>query len=219
MIARDLERPIGITASLFGQLYFTELPTPGVSGPDGGTNTVNQLRANRRVRVLTEGEPEPTNLSANLFGDIYWTCTSAGVIVRLSRGEVEVIAQDLNRPYGLASDLLGSLYFTEVPTPGVGGADGGQNRVSKLNVGTGEITVIDVGDPDPIDVTVEPFGTTVYWTCRSAGVIVEAKLQRRRRDHLAREGNGGSPIETSSLPICCCAKRLRACRCLPACHS
>lgn len=274
VIARDLERPTGITVSLFRQLYFTELPTPGVSGPNGGTNTVNQLRANRRVRVLTEGEPEPTNLSANLFGDIYWTCksagviltlerrateaslvvgglnnpsgiaasplgfaqfftevptpgtsganggenkvsvfiegigrtivldqgdpqptdvavdlfgniywtcTSAGVIVRLSGGEVEVIARDLKRPYGLASDLLGNLYFTEVPTPGVSGADGGENRVSKLNVGTGEITLIDLGDPDPIDVTVEPFGTTVYWTCRSAGVIVEAKLQRRRR--------------------------------------
>ena len=274
VIARDLERPTGITATLFGRLYFTELPTPGVSGADGGTNTVNQLRANGRVRVLTEGEPEPTNLSANLFGDIYWTCksagviltlerrtteasllvgglnspsgiaafplgfaqfftevptpgtsganggenkvsvylecigqtfvldegdpqptdvavdlfgniywtcTSAGVIVRLSEGEVEVIARDLKQPYGLASDLLGNLYFTEVPTPGVSGANGGTNRVSKLNVETGEITIIDEGDPDPIDVTVEPFGTTVYWTCRSAGVIVEAKLQRRRR--------------------------------------
>lgn len=271
VIARDLERPTGITVSFFDQLYFTELPTPGVSGPDGGTNTVNQLRRNGRIRVLTEGEPEPTNLSANLFGDIYWTCksagviltlerraseaslvvgglnspsgiaaspfgfaqfftevptpgtngsenkvsvfiegidrtivldegdpqptdvavdlfgniywtcTSAGVIVRLSQGEVEVIASGLKSPYGLASDLLGNLYFTEVPTPGVSGADGGENRVSKLNVETGEITVIDEGDPDPIDVTVAPFGTTVYWTCRSAGVIVEAKLQRRRR--------------------------------------
>jgi len=54
----------------------------------------------------------------------------------------------------------------------------GKNKVSKLKLSTGAITVIDEGDPDPIDVTVEPFGSTVYWTCRSAGVIVEAKPKR-----------------------------------------
>ena len=72
-------------------------------------------------------------------------------------------------PFGLA------LYFTEVPTPGVSGANGGKNKVSVLKLSTGAVTVIDEGDPDPVDVTVAPFGSTVYWTCRSAGVIVEAK--------------------------------------------
>jgi hypothetical protein len=95
------------------------------------------------------------------------------VIVKLSGGTTEVIARDLDKPYGQATDYRGNLYFTEVPTPGVSGANGGRNKVSMLKLSTGAITVIDEGDPDPIDVTASVFGT-VYWTCRSAGVIVEA---------------------------------------------
>lgn len=272
VVARNLKRPTGISVNLNGQVYFTELPTPGVGGGAGGTNTVNVLNPNNgRIRNLTTGEPEPTNLATNFFGDVYWTCksagvilslergrgdaklvtggldkpsgiaayplglalfftevptpavnganggrnavyaflegigqeflldagdpqpsdvavdlfgnvywtcTSAGVIVKLSGGTTEVIARDLDKPYGIATDYRGNLYFSEVPTPGVSGANGGRNKVSMLKLGTGSVTVIDEGDPDPIDVTVEPFGTTVYWTCRSAGVIVEAKRKK-----------------------------------------
>lgn len=272
VVARDLERPTGVSVSLAGRVYFTELPTPGVGGGNGGRNTVNVLNpSNGRVRNLTTGEPEPTNLATNFFGDVYWTCksagvilsldggrgepklvaneldkpsgmaayplglvqfftevptpgvsganggrnkvyaflewidreflldegdpqptdvavdllgnvywtcTSAGVIVKLSGGKTEVIARGLNKPNGIATDYLGNLYFTEVPTPGVSGANGGTNKVSKLKLSTGAITVIDEGDPDPIDVTAHPDGT-VYWTCRSAGVIVEATPKRR----------------------------------------
>jgi streptogramin lyase len=127
--------------------------------------------------LLDAGDPQPTDVAVDLFGNVYWTCTSAGVIVRLSGGTVDVIARDLDKPYGLATDYLGNLYFTEVPTPGKSGANGGSNKVSKLNLATGKITVIDAGDPDPIDVTAHPDGT-VYWTCRSAGVIVEATPKR-----------------------------------------
>ncbi len=271
VIARNLKRPTGISVGLNGRVYFTELPTPGVGGSAGGTNTVNVLLPNGRIRNLTTGEPEPTNLATNFFGDVYWTCksagvilslergrgdaqlvtsgltspsgmaayplglalfftevptpgvngnnggtnavyaflegsgteivldagdpqptdvtvdlfgnvywtcTSAGVIVKLSGGQTEVIARGLDRPYGIATDYRGNLYFTEVPTPGVSGANGGRNKVSMLKLSTGAITVINEGDPDPIDVTVAPFGSTVYWTCRSAGVIVEAKRKR-----------------------------------------
>lgn len=271
VVARDLDRPTGISVSLGGRVYFTELPTPGVGGADGGKNRVNVLNPNNgRVRNLTTGEPEPTNLATNFFGDVYWTCksagviltldggrgdaklvidkldkpsgmaayplglvqfftevptpglsganggknkvsafldglglkfaidegdpqptdvavdlsgnvywtcTSAGVIVKSSGGKTEVIARDLDKPYGIATDYLGHLYFTEVPTPGKSGANGGKNKVSKLNLASGKITVIDKGDPDPIDVTAHPDGT-VYWTCRSAGVIVEATPKR-----------------------------------------
>ena len=269
VVARDLKRPTGIAVSLSGKVYFTELPTPGVSGPNGGTNTVNVLNPNSgKVKNLTTGEPEPTNLATNFFGDVYWTCksagvilsleggkgdaklvtselnkpsgmaayplgvlqfftevptpgvngtnggknkvyafaegidreflldegdpepsdvavdlsgnvywtcTSAGVIVKRTGGKTEVIARDLSKPTGLATDYRGNLYFTEVPTPGVSGSNGGKNKVSMLKLSSGVVTVINEGDPDPIDVTVAPFGSTVYWTCRSAGVIVEAK--------------------------------------------
>jgi hypothetical protein len=269
VVARNLQRPTGVAVSLNGQVYFTELPTPGVGGAAGGTNTVNILNPkNGKIRNLTTGEPEPTNLAVNicrdvywtcksagvilsleqgrgnpkliasgldkptgiaayplgqgllftevptpaqsganggrnavysffegsgqeflldfgdpqpsdvavdLFGNVYWTCTSAGVIVRRTGNTTTVIAQNLDKPYGLATDYRGNLFFTEVPTPGVSGANGGRNKVSMLKLSTGAITVINEGDPDPIDVSVAPFGTTVYWTCRSAGVIIEAK--------------------------------------------
>jgi streptogramin lyase len=116
-------------------------------------------------------------VAVDLAGNVYWTCTSAGVIVKLSGGTTTVIANNLNKPYGIATDYLGNLYFTEVPTPGVSGANGGLNKVSKLKLSSGQITLIDAGDPDPIDVAAHPNGT-VYWTCRSAGVIVEAKPRR-----------------------------------------
>jgi DNA-binding beta-propeller fold protein YncE len=141
-----------------------------VSGANGGKNKVYAL--------LDEGDPEPTDVAVDLLGNVYWTCTSAGVIVKLSGGTTEVIARDLDKPTGLATDYRGNLYFTEVPTPGVSGANGGRNKVSMLKLSTGAITVIDEGDPDPIDVSVAPFGRTVYWTCRSAGVIVEATPNR-----------------------------------------
>jgi hypothetical protein len=40
---------------------------------------------------------------------------------------------------------------------------------------------VDEGDPEPTDVAVAKNGS-VYWTCTSAGVIVEAKPVRKRPD-------------------------------------
>jgi len=181
LVADGLDKPNGMAAYPFGlALFFTEVPTPAVNGANGGRNKVYAfLEGIDREFLLDDGDPQPSDVAVDLFGNVYWTCTSAGVIVKLSGGTTEVIARDLDRPYGIATDYLGDLYFTEVPTPGVSGAKGGKNKVSKLKLSTGAITVIDEGDPDPFDVTVEPFGSTVYWTCRSAGVIVEAKPKRR----------------------------------------
>jgi hypothetical protein len=180
LVVGDLTKPTGIAAYPLGVLqFFTEVPTPGVNGANGGTNKVYAFleSANREV-LLDEGDPQPSDVAVDLVGNVYWTCTSAGVIVKLSGGKVEVIARDLKSPTGLATDYLGNLYFTEVPTPGVSGAKGGTNKVSKLKISSGAITVINEGDPDPIDVTAHPDGT-VYWTCRSAGVIVEATPKKR----------------------------------------
>jgi hypothetical protein len=177
LVASGLDKPSGMAAYPLGlALFFTEVPTPAVNGANGGRNAVYAfLEGSGQEFLLDAGDPQPTDVAVDLFGNVYWTCTSAGVIVKQSGGTAEVIARDLEKPSGIATDYRGNLYFTEVPTPGVSGANGGRNKVSKLRLGTGSITVIDEGDPDPIDVTVAPFGSTVYWTCRSAGVIVEAK--------------------------------------------
>lgn len=177
LVTGGLDKPSGMAAYPLGlAVFFTEVPTPGVNAANGGRNAVYAfLEGIGQEFLLDAGDPQPTDVAVDLFGNVYWTCTSAGVIVKLSGGTTEVIARGLDKPYGIATDYLGNLYFTEVPTPGVSGANGGRNKVSKLKLSTGDITVIDEGDPDPIDVTVAPFGTTVYWTCRSAGVIVEAK--------------------------------------------
>ncbi len=180
LVAGDLDKPSGMAAYPLGlATYFTEVPTPGVGGANGGRNAVYAfLEGIDREFLLDEGDPQPTDVAVDLLGNVYWTCTSAGVIVKLSGGTTSVIARGLDKPYGIATDYRGNLYFTEVPTPGVSGANGGTNKVSMLKLSTGEITVINAGDPDPIDVTVAPFGSTVYWTCRSAGVIVEATPKR-----------------------------------------
>jgi hypothetical protein len=37
--------------------------------------------ATTRLRTIHEGDPEPTDLAVARNGNVYWTCTSAGVIV------------------------------------------------------------------------------------------------------------------------------------------
>lgn len=179
LVLSGLDKPSGMAAYPLGlALFFTEVPTPAVSGANGGENAVYAfLQGSGQEFLLDAGDPQPTDVAVDLFGNVYWTCTSAGVIVKLSGGTAEVIAADLEMPYGIATDYVGNLYFTEVPTPGVSGANGGRNKVSMLKLSTGLITLINEGDPDPIDVTAHPNGT-VYWTCRSAGVIVEAKRRK-----------------------------------------
>lgn len=180
-LLRDLAQPSGIALSPQGDaLYFTEVPTPGVPGSEGGENRVSAyLFATGETYVLDRGDPEPADIAAAANGDLYWTCKSAGVIVRWdgATGKTSVVLRDLLQPNGIALDARGNnLYFTEIPTPGVGGDDGGENRVSVYNLRTGQTRVINDGDPEPTDVTVTRDGT-VFWTCTSAGVIVRARLQ------------------------------------------
>ena len=93
-------------------------------------------------------------------------------------GNTSVLLQGLNKPVGIVLNRKGDrLYWTEVPTPGVSGANGGQNRVWELNLRTMRRTLVHFGDPEPTDITVGRDGT-VYWTCTSAGVIVEASRGR-----------------------------------------
>jgi hypothetical protein len=55
-----------------------------VAGPNGGVNRVSRLDIESGdIENITTGEPEPTNLAIGSDGDVYWTCKSAGVILRL----------------------------------------------------------------------------------------------------------------------------------------
>jgi sugar lactone lactonase YvrE len=167
-----LARPSGITVDRDDNVYFTQLPTPRVPG---GRNTVS-VSDGTTTKVLHSGEPEPTDIVVAKDGDIYWTCKSAGVILHqnTSTGVTNVLAGGLNKPVGIALDHSDKkLYFTEIPTPGVSGANGGSNKVWEINLKTGARKIVHAGDPEPTDVTVAKNGN-VYWTCSSAGVIVEA---------------------------------------------
>ena len=179
-LLKGLQKPSGIALDRKGNVYFTQVPTPGVPGPAGGKNTVSAFDG-KNTEVLHEGEPEPTDIASGKRGDIYWTCKSAGVILEQDTdGKTSVLLKDLKKPTGIALNRKGTLlYWTEVPTPGVGGAAGGQNKVWELNLRTKVKTLVHSGDPEPTDVTVDREGA-VYWTCSSAGVIVEAKLKGRR---------------------------------------
>jgi hypothetical protein len=172
-----LDNPVGITADLFGNVFFTEVPTPGVGG---GMNTVNVDHGDE-TRILDVGDPEPTDIAVAFGGTTYWTCKSAGVIFKRDRfGVGEVFISGLDQPKGIAIDRFrDKLYWTEVPTPGVSGANGGTNEVWEYDLKSGETTLVDAGDPYPADITVATDGT-LYWTCMSAGVIVEARRKGRK---------------------------------------
>jgi DNA-binding beta-propeller fold protein YncE len=172
--ATGLSEPSGISIGPRGAVYFTEIPTPGIPGTAGGINTVSVLRGNNKM-VISMGEPEPTDVVVSRDGDLYWTCKTAGVIMKRSNGVTSLLRGGLSAPSGIALDHTGEvLYFTEVPTPGVSGADGGRNKVRALQLASGALRTINAGDPEPTDIAVARNGN-VYWTCTSAGVIVEAK--------------------------------------------
>lgn len=176
VVASGLQRPTGIAIRGSDELYFTELPTPGVPGPAGGRNRVSRLDLDSgEIENITTGEPEPTNLAVASDGDVYWTCKSAGVILRLmDEGGVSLFASNLNRPSGISVFRRNAVVYTEVPTPGVPGSQGGANNVSVIH-GLGKF-VINAGEPEPVDVVVSRRGD-LYWTCRTAGVILKRSAE------------------------------------------
>ncbi len=177
-----LHRPVGIAVNRRGTIYFTQVPTPGMAG--GLNGVFSSTGGSAGVHTIHMGEPEPVDIAVAANGDLYWTCRTAGVIlVRTARdGMTRTLISGLKKPTGLALDRRGrNLYFTEVPTPGLAGSSGGTNRVAKYDLVKGQQTTIHLGDPEPTDVAVSSDGT-VYWTCSSAGVIVEARLSGRHGD-------------------------------------
>lgn len=176
MFRMGLSMPSGIAAGSNGGIYITQLPTPGTPGSMGGTNTVDVIRSGSLTNITT-GEPEPFDIAVGPTGVVYWTCRTAGVILRFDpagSGGAELVLNGLDSPSGIDIDASGNLYFTEVPTPGVPGSMGGENKVWKYAPATSEFTLLSTGEPEPLDVTVRPDGSAVYWTCRTAGVIIRA---------------------------------------------
>lgn len=57
--------------------------------------------------------------------------------------------------------------------------NGGQNKVWQYDLKTGVKTLVNSGDPEPTDVAVSRSGN-IYWTCTSAGVILEARRKYGR---------------------------------------
>ncbi len=159
-------------------VFWTEVPTPGVGGSAGGANEV-KARIPWGTISFDRGDPQPADIAVGPAYTRYWTCRSAGVIAIQDAAGERALVTGLHQPNGIAIDWWGKrLYWTEVPTPGVKGSDGGQNEVWELNLATNERILIHAGDPYPSDVTVAHDGT-VYWTCTSAGVVVQAKPSRR----------------------------------------
>jgi len=66
-----------------------------------------------------------------------------------------VIAASLKRKVGIAVEGSETVYFTLVPTPGVGG---GANGVAKLDLETGAITMLHVGEPEPTNIAIDNQG-------------------------------------------------------------
>ena len=177
-----LKKPSGVAVDRDGTVFFTQIPTPGVNGANGGSNSVS-MSDGTTTAVLHIGEPEPTDITVARNGDLYWTCKTAGVILeQTAAGVTTVFAKQLNKPAGIIVDRQNRhLYFTEVPTPGVSGANGGSNKIWEIDLKTGAKTLVHAGDPEPTDITVARNGN-LYWTCSSAGVIVEAKRKGERKE-------------------------------------
>lgn len=169
-----LQEPSGIAIDRDGRVYFTEIPTPGVAGGQNKVSVVDTDSTDAPT-VIHMGEPEPVDIVAGKNGDLYWTCKSAGVILHQDEdGVTTPLLTGLDKPVGIALNRSGRLlYWTEVPTPGVSGANGGTNKVWQYNLKTAVKTLVNSGDPEPTDITIAPDGS-IYWTCTSAGVIVKA---------------------------------------------
>jgi hypothetical protein len=169
VLVQGLASPTGILLAPNGDLYFTEVPTPGVGGASS-QNTVRVRNAQTgMLSTIATGEPEPVNLAWS-GADLYWTCKSAGVILRRQNGVNAPWRTGLQSPSGIAAAPNGNILITQVPTPGVPGTMGGTNTVSRI-VGSGAPMTITIGEPEPVDIAVDCAGNA-YWTCRTAGVIL-----------------------------------------------
>lgn len=186
-IATGLKTPMGICSDSTGRIYITQVPDPGKAMMG---NNVAEL-VNGKANVLKMGEPEPFDIVAADDGTLYWTCRSAGVILkRTPMGAVSKVLDGLEQPSGISMDSMGRLYFSEVPTPGVFGNMGGRNKVWQYDPATKNFALISFGEPNPVDVAASKDGKSVYWTCKTAGVIFRATRNATPAPSITTMSNG-----------------------------
>jgi len=160
-----------VAADSAGRIYITR--TSPVA--DGRDSVAILVRGSSLVQIPDPGGPPKTSVTAAVTGDLYYTSMRDGVIYHIGPdGRGNVVVAGLDKPQGIA---LGpdedTLYFTEIPTPGIAGEDGGRNTVNALDLSTLERSVIHRGDPQPTGIAVASNGT-VYWTSTSRGLVLAA---------------------------------------------
>ena len=98
-------------------LYFTEVPTPGVSGDTGGRNTVNAIDlATLKRTVIHQGDPQPAGIAVASNGNIYWTSASRGLVMVAVPTQAAVTAPQFT------AIMTGSSEVPPVTTPAKGQA-------------------------------------------------------------------------------------------------
>ena len=181
VILEGLNKPTGLASTKLGVLFFTEIPSPGEAGEDNTVKAAFSFFRRYFTFMISDGEPEPSDVAVGRDGTVYWTCKTAGVILsRNISGDINVVRDNLNSPVGIDIDVFGRIYYTEVPTPGVMGEES-ENRVVMFNPRNGKEVVISTGEPEPADVSVSLTGHRIYWTCKTAGVIIRATRKNRRK--------------------------------------
>ena len=74
---------MAIATNSYRTLYYSEVPERGAPG---GENTVKRLDLRSKdSSLISQGEPYPINIALDRRGNIYWTCNTAGVILKYSR--------------------------------------------------------------------------------------------------------------------------------------
>ena len=88
----------------------------------------------------------------------------------------KVVATGLDRPAGIVAVGPRALVITQLPTPGVPGTEGGKNTVDFIRLGPtpvkNRMVNLTTGEPEPTNLALGRHGS-LYWTCKSAGVILE----------------------------------------------
>jgi hypothetical protein len=86
IVLAGLDRPQGLALDeARDRLYFTEVPTPGLTGSGGGRNTVNALDlATRERTVLHRGDSEPADVAVSPSGLVYWISSRTGQVFESS---------------------------------------------------------------------------------------------------------------------------------------
>jgi glucose/arabinose dehydrogenase len=166
-IATGLNKPVGIAVHSSGDLYFTEVPDPGKRSKNN-TVSMRDARSGKITQIVT-GEPAPTHIAVLADRTFYWTCNTAGVIMRGTGTSHTAIATGLSNCNGLTVTDKGRVFFTQIPTPGKSGTMGGKNNIAELV--NGKAMVLKAGEPEPVDIVADAAGN-LYWTCRTAGVIL-----------------------------------------------